>query len=165
MNVPPRARVWPALLLLAAAITVQAALAVGGAAYTKRYKTVLLAEPAPGAKPAGELAFARKLKVEEIKGNWMRVSDGPTGGWVFAGSLAEKAPEEGKGLDGLPVFASQTTATAAARPMAPVIEDYAMRHNLTNGYQDLNWLMEQCRAYTPEVVTEFLQAQKKGEYQ
>ena len=165
MKVQPHAHVWPAVLLLATALTVQAALTVGGNAYTKRYKTILLAEPAPSAKPAGELAFARKLKVEDIHGNWYQVSDGPALGWVFAGSLAEKLPDEGKGLDGLPMFASQTTATAAARPMAPVIEDFAARRNLNNAYQDLNWLTTQCRAFTPETVVAFLQAQKKGEYQ
>ena len=165
MKAQPHARVWPAVLLLATAITLQAALAVGGNAYTKRYKTTLLAEPSPLAKPAGELAFARKLKIEDIHGNWFRVSDGPAIGWVFSGSLAEKLPDEGKGLDGLPMFASQTTATAAARPWVPVIEDYATRRNLHNAYQDLNWLIERCKAYTPEDVEAFLQAQKKGEFQ
>ena len=98
MRVQPHARFWPAVLLLATALTLQAAIVVGGNAYTKRYKTTLLAEPSPSAKSTGEIAFARKVKVEEVHGNWLRVSDGPTVGWVFVGSLAEKAPEEGKGL-------------------------------------------------------------------
>ena len=43
-------RLWPVGLVLAAAVCVEAAFSAGGVAYTKRYKTTLLAEPSPQAK-------------------------------------------------------------------------------------------------------------------
>ncbi|MDI1318766.1 MAG: hypothetical protein PSW75_01045, partial [bacterium] len=156
---------WPAVLLSALAVSVEAALAAGGSAYTKRFKTVLLAEPSPLAAPAGELALGRKLTVREARGSWLLVSDGPATGWVFAGNLSETKPEETKGADGLPLAASQTTATAAARPLTPAAADYAERRNLGSAREDLDWLLAECKAFTPADVTAFLQAQKKGEHQ
>jgi hypothetical protein len=156
---------WTVALLFVAAPAVEAGLAAGGTAYTKRRETILLAEPAPLATPAGTLAFGRALKIEEVRGRWLRVSDGPVAGWVFAGNLAELKPVENKGLDGLGLSASETTATAAARPLTPAAEDYAARRNLVNARDDLNWLLAQCQAITPEELAAFLQAQKKGEYQ
>jgi len=156
---------WPAALALAAAVSVQAALAAGGFAYTKRFKTTLLAEPSPLAKSAGELPFARKVKVEEVKGNWLRVSDGPTAGWVFLGSLSELKPDEGKGLDGAPLLASNTTATAAARPLTPAANEYSQRRNLGNASEDLSWLLTECGKITSDQVEAYMKEHKKGEYQ
>jgi hypothetical protein len=156
-------RWWPAVLVLA--VSVDAAFSAGGTAYTKRYKTTLLAEPLPQAKVAGELAFARKVKIEQTQGNWLRVSDGPMAGWVFLGSLSETKPDESKGLDGAPLLASNTTVTAAARPLTPAADDYSQRRNLGNARDDLNWLLTQCSAITSEQVEAYLQANKKGEYQ
>ena len=161
----PASRLWPVVLLFAAAVSVEAAFVAGGSAYTKRVETKLLAEPKPLAAAAGKLAYARKVKVEEVRGAWLRVSDGPNSGWVFAGNLSDTKPVESKGLDGVPLMASATTATAAARPLTPAAEDYAARRNLVNARDDLNWLLDQCKAFTPEEVEAFLQAQKKGEYQ
>jgi hypothetical protein len=146
-------------------VSVEAALAAGGFAYTKRFKTILLAAPSPLAAPAGELALGRRLAVNEVRGSWLRVSDGPATGWVFAGNLSETKPEEVKGVDGLPLAASQTTATAAARPLTPAAADYATRRNLESAREDLDWLLEECKAFTPEEVAAFMQTQKKGEYQ
>ena len=165
MKTHPARRLWLVLLLLAGAATLEAALVAGGTAYTKRQETTLLAEPAPLAAAAGKLAFGRKLKVDEARGAWLRVSDGPLAGWVFAGNVSETKPAEGKGLDGLGLAASQTSATAAARPLTPAADDYAVRRNLTNAHDDLNWLIKQCRAVTDEQVETFLKEQKKGEYQ
>jgi SH3-like domain-containing protein len=137
----------------------------GGTAYTKRVETKLLSEPKPMAEAAGKLAFGRKVKVEQVQGAWLRISDGPTAGWVFAGNLSATAPNEGKGLDGLPVAASETTATAAARPLTPAAVEYAGRRNLTDARGDLDWLLEQCQSITPEDVEAFLQEKKKGEFQ
>jgi hypothetical protein len=162
---PAQSRWRLAALLLATAAGVQAALTTGGTAYTKHFKTTLLAEPSPLAAPAGEVAFARKLAVKEVRGKWVRVSDGPATGWVFAGNLAEEKPSETKGLDGLPVAASQTTATAAARPLTPAANDYADRRNLVDARRDLDWLNAECRAVTEADVKEFLQQGKKGEFQ
>jgi len=164
MKSRPAPLLWPALFVLAA-VSVEAALAAGGLAYTKRFKTILLAEPSPLAAPAGELDPGRKLAVNEVRGRWLRVSDGPATGWVFSGNVAETKPEEAKGADGLPLAASQTTATAAARPLTPAAAEYATRRNLEDAREDLAWLLEECKAFTPEEVAAFMQAQKKGEYQ
>lgn len=151
--------------LLATAAALHAALAAGGVVYSKRYETTLLTEPQPLAKPAAKLALGRKLRIEEVRGVWLRVSDGPTSGWVFSGNVADTKPAVIKGLDGLPVAASQTTATAAARPLAPAASDYAGRRNLGNAAGDLTWLLQECHAYTNDDVTRFLQEKKKGEFQ
>lgn len=158
-------RLWPAVFLLAAAVSIDAALTAGGVAYTKRYKTALLAEPTPQAKATGELAFAQKVKVEQIQGNWLRVSAGSTSGWVFLGSLSETKPDEGKGLDGAPLLASSTTATAAARPLTPAADEYSQRRNLGSASDDLNWLLNQCSAITAKQVETYMKTNKKGEYQ
>ncbi len=164
MKLRPASRLWPAAFLLAF-MTVEAALAAGGFAFTKRLETKLLAEPKPFADAVGKLAFGRKVKIEQVQGAWWRVSDGPDSGWVFAGNLSETKPAEVKGLDGVALTASATTATAAARPLTPAADDYAARRNLVNARDDLNWLLEQCRTFTPEELAAFLQARKKGEYQ
>lgn len=165
MKTHPTTRLWPVLLLLAGAVTLEAALVAGGTAYTKRRETTLLAEPAPLATPAGKLAFGRKLKIEEARGSWLRVSDSPAAGWVFAGNLSATKPVESTGADGLGLSASTTTATAAARPLTPAADDYAARRNLPGARDDLNWLLAQCHAFTPQTIEDFLKEQKKGEYQ
>ncbi len=155
----------PALLLLGAAVPLAAALTPGGTAYTKRVETNLLAEPAPLAAVSARVPFGRPVKINEARGAWLNVADGAKAGWVFAGNLSETKPAEGKGLDGLGLQASQTSATAAARPLTPAADDYAAAHNLGNARDDLNWLLDQCRAITPAQVDAFLKEQKKGEYQ
>lgn len=156
---------WLGSIALAAATTAGAALTTGGTAYTKRFKTTLLAEPSPLAAAAGELALGRKLTIDEVRGKWLRISAGSLTGWVFSGNLSETKPAESKGLDGLPVAASQTTATAAARPLTPAADGYAARRDLTNARDELNWLLAQCGAITPAEVETFLQEKKKGEFQ
>ena len=151
-----------ALLLAAPAL---AALAPGGTAYTKRMETRLLAEPQPLAETAARVGYARKLKIEEIRGAWLRVSDGAKSGWVFAGNVAEQKPDESRGLDGLPVAASETTATAAARPLAPAAIDYADRRGLAQSRGDVEWLEQTSADITAADVQAYMQAQKKGEFQ
>ena len=165
MKYHPTPRLWLVALLLAVAATLEAALTAGGTAYTKRFETNLLAEPAPLAAVTGKVAYGRKVVIAEARGAWLRVSDGPAAGWVFAGNLSELKPAEGKGADGLGLSASATTATAAARPLTPAADDYAARRNLTNARDDLNWLIAQCATVTPRQVAAFLQEQKKGEFQ
>jgi hypothetical protein len=157
----------PLLLLIAALLATQAyaAFAPGGAAYTKRISTVLLAEPAPLAQPVGRLAYALKLKVEEVRGAWVRVSDGGNTGWVFAGDLAEQRPAENRGLNGLPVTASETSAMAAARPLAPAAADYAGRRGLDQARDDVVWLEQTSDAITADDVQAYRQKQRKGEFQ
>jgi hypothetical protein len=151
-----------AVLLTAPAL---AALAPGGTAYTKRLETVLRAEPQPLAEPVARLRYARKLQIEETRGAWLRVRDGASSGWVFAGNLAEQKPEENRGLDGLPVAASETTATAAARPLAPAAADYAARRGLAQARSDVEWLEQTSAGITAADVQAYMQAQKKGEFQ
>ena len=141
-----------------------AAFAVGGTAFTKRPETTLLAEPQPFAEPAARLSYAQSLSIQEVRGAWLRVTDGKASGWVFAGNLAEEKPSEVRGLDGLPVEASETTATTAARPLIPAAEEYSTRRGLSNAAGDLTWLNQQAAAITPADVKTFLQEQKKGEF-
>jgi hypothetical protein len=157
-------RRWLPAGLLAVAVTLEAGLIAGGFAYTKRVETTLLAEPRPLAASVGKLGYGRKVRIDQARGVWLQVSDGPVAGWVFAGNLAENKPAEGKGLDGLGLQASETTATAAARPLAPDAEAYAKRRNLTSARDDLNWLLAEAHKVTTDDVERFLQAQRKGEY-
>ena len=154
--------VLAAILLAASAL---AAFAPGGTAYTKRLETRLLAEPKPLAETAARVGYAHKLKIEEVRGAWLRVSDGAKTGWVFAGNIADQKPEENRSLDVLPVAASETTATAAARPLAPAAVDYAARRGLAQARGDVEWLEQTGAAITAADVQAYLQAQKKGEFQ
>ena len=166
MNPPLPARWWPtALLALMATLPLPAALSAGGTAYTKRLETSLLAEPAALAATVGKLPAGRPVKIAEVRGAWLRVSDGAATGWVFGGNLSETQPAAGKGLGSKGLSASATTATAAARPLTPAADDYAARRNLTHARDDFNWLLAQCRAFTPAAVDTYLREQKKGEYQ
>lgn len=165
MKSHPTSRLWLVAILLATSVAVEAALTAGGSAYTKRLETNLLAEPAPLAAVTGKVSFGKKVSIQEARGAWLRVNDGAVAGWVFSGNLSETKPTEGKGLDGLGLSASATTATAAARPLTPAGEEYAARRNLTSARDDLNWLIAQCQAITPKAVESYLKEQKKGEYQ
>ncbi|MEO5960328.1 MAG: hypothetical protein ABIZ49_13930, partial [Opitutaceae bacterium] len=133
--------------------------------YTKRPETPLLAEPKPLAAATGRVPYASKLTVQEVRGMWLKVSDGKATGWVFAGNLAEEKPSETKGLDDLPIAASKTTATAAARPLTPAAAEYGARHGLATATADVKWLETTSDAITTAPVNSFLQEQKKGEFQ
>jgi hypothetical protein len=163
MKTRPLALVMALAAVIAPAVAL-AAFAVGGAAFTKRPETVLLAEPSPLAATSARIGYARSLKIDEVRGLWLRVSDGDTKGWVFAGNVAEEKPSEVRGLDGLPLAASETTATSAARPLVPAAEEYSSRRGLTKAAEDLAWLNEQLGRTTPAEVNAFLQEQKKGEF-
>ncbi len=149
--------------LLAAAAVASAAFAPGGAAFTKRVDTALLSEPKILATPVAHVSYAKQLKIEDVQGAWLRVSDGRRSGWVFSGNVADAKPSEVRGLDGLPIEASRTTAATAARPLTPVSAHYSERHGLNSAADDLNWL-EHAANVTPAELQAFLAAQKKGEY-
>lgn len=157
----------PAAALLAALATASALFAfeAGGFAFTKRAETKLLAEPKPLAEVAGTLPYGHQVKIDEVQGAWLRVSEGDTAGWVFKGNLALTKPAEVKGLDGLGLSASQTSATAAARGLSTIVTDYASARSLASAQGDLEWVISECASLTPEEVDAYLQAQKKGEYQ
>lgn len=153
------------LWLVATAAPLAAALTPGGTAYTKKFETNLLAEPSPLAAVKATIPLGRALKVSEARGAWFRVADGGQSGWVFSGNLSETKPVASKGFDGLGLQASQTSATAAARPLTPAGEEYAATKNLGAARDDLNWLISECGAITPAQIEAFLKEQKKGEYQ
>lgn len=154
-----------AIVLLTTAAGLSAAFSPGGTAYTKRVETALLSEPKMLATPTARVPYATKLKVEHVQGAWLQVSDGKKSGWVFGGNLAEEKPSETRGLDGLPLAASQTSAATAARPLTPASEQYSGRHGLQTAADDLNWLDQQRAAISPEQVQAFLESHKKGEFQ
>jgi hypothetical protein len=67
-------------------------------------------------------------------------------------------------MDALPMLASQTTATAAARPLAPAAIEYASQKSLSSAQDDLEWMLTECHALKPEDVEAFMQENKRGEY-
>ncbi|MDF3058815.1 MAG: hypothetical protein K0R17_3030 [Rariglobus sp.] len=152
------------LLFATSAPMALAAFSVGESAYTKRLETAVLQEPAPLAKTVGKIGYARALKVEEVRGSWLLVSEGPVRGWVFSGNLAENKPSEKTSLGDVPLLASETSATAAARPLAPTTAGYGARHGLESANADLEWLVQKSNQQTPDKVTAYLQAEKKGEF-
>lgn len=141
-----------------------AAFTKGGTAYTKRVETSLLAEPSALATPVTKVGYAKSLKVEDLKGNWVKVSDSSKSGWVFAGNLTEEKPDDSKGLDGLPIAAASTTATAAARPLTPAATEYAARRGINSASEDITWLHETADAITPSQAIDYLKETKRGEF-
>lgn len=137
----------------------------GGFAYTKRVETVLYSQPHSDTPVSGRLGFKRKVKVDEVRGPWLRVSDGPASGWVYFGNMSLTPIAEVKGSDGLPLTASQTTASAAARPLTPEANAYAVRKSYGQARVDLDWLQAQDKTIQEPDVVAYLRAQKRGEYQ
>jgi hypothetical protein len=156
-------RAWPFVVGLAAVMTLQAALAAGGVAFTKRLETKLLAEPSALAPVSAKVGYARRLTIEETRGAWLKVSEGSNAGWVFAGNVSEQEIKAATS-SGMSLTASETTVTAAARGLSEEGADYAQRHKLSNARDDLNWLLEQSAALTPDELEAFLQERKLGEY-
>lgn len=157
----------PRLLLCAGlfAVSAFAAYEAGSFAYTKRVETKLLAEPKVLAEATGKVAFAHKLKVEEVQGSWLKVREGDVTGWVFAGNLSATMPDEGAKLDQVSFMASKTTASAATRGLDDDVVKYAQQRNLPNAQADLQWLQDTAAGITEADVDAFLQEGKKGEYQ
>ena len=141
-----------------------AALAPGGSAFTKRADVALLSAPEMGSQEVGRLGYSQKVGITEVQGVWAKVNGGSAAGWAFGGNLSDQAPADTHGFDGLPISASNTTASAAARPLAADSEQYAGRHGLNSASSDLNWLAQNATLKTGE-LQEFLKANKKGEYQ
>lgn len=153
------------LLAALCAVSGFAAFEAGKFAYTKRLETNLLAEPKPLAAASGKIAFGHKVKVEEVAGAWVRVSEGATAGWVFGGNLTETKPDEGTKFDNVAVLASKTTATAAARPLEEDVAKYAEQRNLQPAGADLDWMQKAAATVTEDDITTFLKDHKMGEYQ
>jgi hypothetical protein len=164
MKPAPTPRLWLYVLLLAASVGLQAALTTGGIAYTKRLKTKLLAEPKPMAEATGEVGFNKELKISTVQGAWLQVSSDSASGWVFNGNVSATKPEIVIGADGVPLAATTTTASAAARPLTPAANDYAKANGMTNARDDLNWLVETSAGVTDDDVRAYMQEHKRGEY-
>lgn len=162
----PRGLPRKALLLLLALPVLVAAYKAGETAYIKRAESALLAEPNPLAEPSVKLKLGSKLKVEEVKGAWLRVSEGRKHeGWIFSGNVSAAKPDEDAGLAAIPLDASATTATAAARPLTPAATEYSERRNLAQARGDLEWVITESAKVTTADVTDYLKATKKGEFQ
>ena len=142
-----------------------AAFSVGGNAYTKRMETSLLATPSAMAQATAKVPFRKKLQVQEIKGAWLRVKESSNEGWVFKGNLSEVDPNESAGIDILPSSASSTSATAAARPLAPAAADYADRQGMAAARADVLWMEKESAKVGPQQVLEYLKNERKGEFQ
>lgn len=153
---------WPFLLGLTVAATLQAALAAGGIAYSKRMETKLLAEPSPLAAVNATIGYAKPLKIEEARGAWLRVSAAANTGWVFSGNVSAVEIKESAG--GLAPNASATTVTAAARGLSEEGAAYASSHQLANAREDLDWLLAHSAEVSADEVETFLKEQKLGEY-
>ncbi len=147
------------------ALPATAALAPGGTAYTKRASTELLAQPSAAAEVVATVGYGRKLAITAAQGAWLNVQDGRKAGWVFKGNIAEQKIAETKGADGLPFEASETSASAAARPLAEEASSYADSKGLGEAKEDVLWLEQATAQFTPAEVTAYLQAHKKGEFQ
>lgn len=140
---------------------------VGGTVYSKRNGLSLHAAPNAQAAVAGSVGFAEALKISEINpsGKWLNVAAAGGSGWVFAGFTAEKKPEDlAAGRLGS-LDASASTTAAAARPLSPEAEQYAVRHGKVGSGKDVDWVEAEAHKVTASAVTAYMQANKKGEYQ
>jgi len=158
----PRKLVPPAILLGAGLLC--CAFTAGGTAYTKRMETALLASPSVTAKPVGKLGFGKSLTVQELKGSWVRVKESQLEGWVFQGNIAANDPKETAGIDIIPLSASATSSTAAARPLAEQASEYAERTGKAAARADVLWLEKEADQVTTTMVREYLEQEAKGEF-
>jgi len=158
----------PSTLLLTGVLlapgTALAAFSVGGNAYTKRMETDLRASPSAVAQTVSKLPYGKKLQVQEVKGSWLRVKDNKNEGWVFQGNLAEIEPKETAGIDIIPVSASSSSASNAARPLAAAASDYADRRGLNTARADVLWLEIESAKVGPNQVLEYMKQEGKGEF-
>ncbi len=158
----------PSTLLLTGVLlapgTALAAFSVGGTAYTKRMETNLLASPSAVAPAVAKLPYGKKLQVQEVKGLWLRVKENKSEGWVFQGNVADTEPKETAGIDIIPVSASSSSATNAARPLAPAASEYADRRGMNTARADVLWLEVESAKIGPDQVLEYMKQEGKGEF-
>lgn len=152
-------------LLLGGLALASAAHAPGGFAYTKRAETALLAEPAPLAAANVRLKLGTRLRIEEVRGAWLRATAEDQAGWIFKGNVSAAEPDRESPLAQIPLDASATSATAAARPLAPAAADYGTRRNLAKAQEDLAWLLSEGSLVTAADITAYLEQNRKGEFQ
>jgi hypothetical protein len=164
MNAISLRRAAMAALLGLAAWAALGAIEKGATVYAKRNDTPLLSEPRPLAAPAGKAAFAEGLVIEDVSGNWLRVKAKRVSGWIFAGNVAEEKPKQAPGAGLTTLAASETDTAAAARPLTPAGDGYAVRHDAAEAKADVEWLDRQAGVVKPAAVEAYLRDNKKGEY-
>jgi len=157
---PTAAAIVAALALVAGV----AAIEKGGTVFSKRNETSLRAEPSALAAASGKTGFAEPLKVEEVRGSWLRVKAAKAAGWVFTGNIAEEKPTLPPPAGLTTVSASETDTVAAARPLAPAAEGFAGRHDAGKVKEDVEWLDAESAKVKGEAVEAYLRDNKKGEY-
>jgi hypothetical protein len=138
----------------------------GELVFTKRADTALLAEPTPFAAANAQLELGTRLSITELRGNWLHASaDSGVSGWIFGGNVSANAPDTASLLAQVPLDASATTATAAARPLSPAAADYGDRMDLAAAQEDLAWLLDEGAPVATAEVTAYLEQNGKGEFQ
>jgi hypothetical protein len=137
----------------------------GKTVYTTHYETALLEEPQPLAKSVATLPFAASVNITSLQGHWAQVTSTNGSGWIYLGNLAEEKPFENNSIQGLQTSASATTASVAARPLDNVTSQYDEQVGLGRAADDVKWLESQSDAISNSVVIDYLQDNKKGEYQ
>lgn len=165
MNTHPSIRRCGAAALAALALLAGvAAIEKGGTVFSKRNETSLRAEPSALASAAGKAGFAEALKVEEVRGSWLRVKAAKAAGWVFTGNIAEEKPTLAPPAGLTTVSASETDTVAAARPLAPAAEGFAARHDADKPKADVEWLDAEAATVNGEAIESYLRENKKGEF-
>ncbi len=151
-------------LLALALLAGVAAYEKGDTAFSKRNETNLLAEPKPLAEATGSVGFAESLKIEEVRGPWLRVKSKKAAGWVFQGNVATDKPTLAPAAGLTTVSASETDTVAAGRGIAPAAEAFAERHGAGAAQADLEWLDAASDKVDGEAVETFLRDNQLGEY-
>lgn len=165
MNTQPSIRRCGAAALAALALLAGvAALEKGSTVFSKRNETSLRAEPSALAPATGKTGFAESLKVEEVRGSWLRVKAAKAAGWVFTGNIAEEKPTLAPPAGLTTVSASETDTVAAARPLAPAAEGFAARHDADKAKADVEWLDAEAAHVNGEAIETYLRDNKKGEF-
>jgi len=141
-----------------------AAIEKGATVFSKRNETSLRAEPSALAAAAGKAGFAEPLKIEEVRGAWLRVKAAKAKGWVFHGNVAEEKPTLPPPAGLTTVSASETDTVAAARPLAPAAEGFASRHDGEKAKADVEWLDAESAKVKGEAVDTWMRENQKGEY-
>ena len=137
---------------------------VGTICFARKQPTDLRAGPERDAKSTGKVAWATKLKVLQIEGRWLKVTDNSSVGWVFSGNVGvDKPPAENKNDFG-PSVASETTASIAARPLSDSAKAYAKRTSYATAVADLEWVEQTADAIKAPELSAYMSEHKLGDY-
>jgi hypothetical protein len=161
-----RFSVWILTLTLGGLFALSAtAFQKGDKVWSKHIETSLLAEPKPLAAAVVTVGFAERFKVQEVQGVWLRVKGDKAEGWVFQGNVASEKPELAPAAGMTQVSAAQTDTVAAARPLAPAAQGYALRHGAADAQADIDWVDQQAALLTYAEMVAWMSEHQLGEYQ